>query len=1158
MRGRALDSASNRLSAPGQTATTWSIKEQFLPSLGVTHSTSDPLLDGRVLCPPSRTCGHTPTVFPHVLKHRACSDDFPSRGNPLVSSHGTNLLGVAASGSRGFLSPATHCPPSHTTPIPGASGVTPLRPLAENISGWLNIPNLSRWLLRTIRLGYAIQFARRPPKFRGVLATSVRGSSATVLRAEIAVLLAKGAIETVPSAEMRKGFYSPYFIVPKKGGGLRPILDLRILNRTLHKRPFKMLTLKHLFTCVRAQDWFVAIDLKDAYFHVSILPRHRPFLRFAFEGRAYQYRVLPFGLSLSPLIFTKIAEAALTPLREMGIRVCNYLDDWLILAHSLELVCTHREVVLNHLAQLGLRVNWEKSKLSPVQRISFLGVELDSISSEASRAHGIRSRGHAAGFDAHETTATLATYSSPEMGMAQRHAPCGHHTVVSQNSQPLDGPCVPTVRSTLGTSVQTHRCHHRCLQDRLGRRLQRASSFRGLDGPRLLWHINCLELLAVLLALKRFRPLVQGNHVLVRAVYAPFACHDSPAISGYGANTDSGLFGPLTFRAKPTVWPILCHAKFRSEASGGSTPRRPGTSRSLCLTGIHPLPVVVRAIRGSPRDRRTGTQLAKEPAQVCVSPSEPHRTDPVQSQGGQGTDSLGGSFLAPQNLVLRPGAPGISPSLAHSPEEGPPLSGEGHNLAPAPRSLEPPSMVPGRDQEDFRDLSPSVVNTLLQARAPSTRRLYDLKWRIFVNWCSSRGEDPRRCGVESVLSFLQGGLDRHLSASTLKISERSPETEPSPTASDPLLGSRCGSPGPPVDPFEPLQSVEVDALSLKTALLTALTSVKRVGDLQALSVNNACLEFGPADSHVVLRPRPGYVPKVPTTPFRDQVVILQAISSQEDDPNLTLLCPVRALRIYLDRTQPFRRSEQLFVCYGGQQKGKAVLKKQRISHWLVDAIRMAYEARGLPCPLGIRAHSTRGVAASAALANGASLTDICRAAGWATPNTFARFYNLRMEPVSARTWQSFAEELAANSSISSLWCGVSPEIRLVSKVVISVVPLSLGKQSLPQRPPRQARLQDTAVTGQFLDVGRSRRGNVSVTYGNPRSLMEGTETLCLPCHNSGPSLSELRRSAPHIRTKVFGLPRATPSVVHYSTQRLRSLHQGTRVTIRNRDVFPKL
>ncbi len=55
---------------------------------------------------------------------------------------------------------------------------------------------------------------------------------------DLAVLLAKDAIEPVSPPEMRQGFYSPYFIVPKKGGGLRPILDLRVLNRALHKLPF--------------------------------------------------------------------------------------------------------------------------------------------------------------------------------------------------------------------------------------------------------------------------------------------------------------------------------------------------------------------------------------------------------------------------------------------------------------------------------------------------------------------------------------------------------------------------------------------------------------------------------------------------------------------------------------------------------------------------------------------------------------------------------------------------------------------------------------------------------------------------------------------------------------------------------------------------------
>ncbi len=168
-------------------------------------------------------------------------------------------------------------------PTAGTS-VASLVPLVRSLGAWLVLPRPSRWLMRTIRLGYAIQFARRPPKFRGVRFTSVLSKDAPLLRAEVAVLLAKDAIEPVPPAKMKSGFYSPYFIVPKKGGGLRPILDLRILNRALHKLPFRMLTQRRIFQCILPFDWFAAIDLKDAYFHVSILPRHRPFLRFAFEG----------------------------------------------------------------------------------------------------------------------------------------------------------------------------------------------------------------------------------------------------------------------------------------------------------------------------------------------------------------------------------------------------------------------------------------------------------------------------------------------------------------------------------------------------------------------------------------------------------------------------------------------------------------------------------------------------------------------------------------------------------------------------------------------------------------------------------------------------------------------------------------------------------
>ncbi len=394
----------------------------------------------------------------------------------------------------------------------------------------------------------------------------------------------------------------------------------------------------------------------------------------------------------------------------------------------------------------------------------------------------------------------------------------------------------------------------------------------------------------------------------------------------------------------------------------------------------------------------------------------------MQAQGGRGAGPAGCAPLAHPDLVSQTHFPRNSTSLAHSSEEGPPFSGARHHMAPASRSMEPPCVAPGRDVADLSGLPPAVVETIIQARAPSTRQTYALKWSLFATWCSSRREDPRRCMIGVVLSFLQERLERRLSPSTLKVyvaaiaahhdavdgrslgkhdlivrflkgarrmNPSRPPLVPSWDLSIVLAGLQRG-------PFEPLDSVELKFLSLKTALLTALTSIKRVGDLQAFSVSEECLVFGPVYSHVVLRPRPGYVPKVPTTPFRDQVVNLQALPSEEADPALALLCPIRALRIYVTRTRSVRSSEQLFVCHGGQQKGKAV-SKQRLAHWIVE-----YQSQGEPCPLGVRAHSTRSVASSHALAHGASLTDICIAAGWATPNTFARFYNLRIEPVSSR------------------------------------------------------------------------------------------------------------------------------------------------------------
>ncbi len=121
--------------------------------------------------------------------------------------------------------------PSSLTPIrctTAGTSVVPLEPLARCREVWLVLPSPSRWLTLTIRLGYAIQFARRPPKFSGVLETAV---AAPVLHKEIAILLAR--MQSSRSLQLRcgRGFTAlilqPIFTLPvppclHEGRGGRP------------------------------------------------------------------------------------------------------------------------------------------------------------------------------------------------------------------------------------------------------------------------------------------------------------------------------------------------------------------------------------------------------------------------------------------------------------------------------------------------------------------------------------------------------------------------------------------------------------------------------------------------------------------------------------------------------------------------------------------------------------------------------------------------------------------------------------------------------------------------------------------------------------------------------------------------------------------------
>ena len=418
-------------------------------------------------------------------------------------------------------------------------------PLARCLAQWEQC-GASPWILNTLARGYRLQFARKPPPFSDVVFSNVKGREGLVLQQEILSLLEKGAIREVPVDQRRSGFYSRYFLVKKKGGGLRPILDLRVLNRHLKSFQFKMLTAKSLVRAIRPGDWFTSIDLKDAYFHIPIYPPHRKFLRFGFQGRAYEYTVLPFGMSLSPRVFVRCTEAALAPLRQQGLRIASYIDDWLLCASSAAASARDTSTVMSHVAALGFTINQTKSMTTPTQRTDFIGITLDSVSYKARLSQDRVN-------DLLKCVALFKTGRTLQLGMCLRMAGLMASAIslvrlgrlhMRPFQRWLGSLHLPTrltrrrvkVSANCALALKWWSCRRTLTEGvPLGLPLVRklvttdasltgwgathdGRTARGVwDSELRLSHINYLELLAVFLALQEFEQFLTGHHVLIRS-----------------------------------------------------------------------------------------------------------------------------------------------------------------------------------------------------------------------------------------------------------------------------------------------------------------------------------------------------------------------------------------------------------------------------------------------------------------------------------------------------------------------------------------------------------------------------------------------------------------------------------------------------------------
>jgi hypothetical protein len=247
--------------------------------------------------------------------------------------------------------------------------------LSNHLQAWKDI-GADDWSLNVLENGYAPTFVdSRPPLTRRWFAheSATNPSKAEMLQSSVDEMLQKNAVELVNNTSSL-GFYSHVFLVIKKTGKFRPVINLRVLNQTLEVPTFKMETVASIAAAASPGDWAVSLDLTDGYFHVPIAKWFRKYLRFVINQKVYQFRALPFGLATAPRIFTKILAPMAKYLHSLGIPLHRFIDDLLIKALSQEQLLQWAIVVIKLLVALGYHINLPKSMLDPTQDYIYIGV----------------------------------------------------------------------------------------------------------------------------------------------------------------------------------------------------------------------------------------------------------------------------------------------------------------------------------------------------------------------------------------------------------------------------------------------------------------------------------------------------------------------------------------------------------------------------------------------------------------------------------------------------------------------------------------------------------------------------------------------------------------------------------------------------------------
>ncbi|XP_071977728.1 uncharacterized protein [Engystomops pustulosus] len=345
----------------------------------------------------------------------------------------------------------------------------------------------------------------------------------------------------------------------------------------------------------------------------------------------------------------------------------------------------------------------------------------------------------------------------------------------------------------------------------------------------------------------------------------------------------------------------------------------------------------------------------------------------------------------------------------------------GSSSSPRPEVSEPGGLGPERELLLAKGVSHQVIQTLIASRKPITNKIYYKIWKKYISWCGDLSPIPGKPDIIKILDFLQDGFSKGLRPNTLKVQISAlsacfdfPLAEhkwvkmfmkavlrlrPTIRSDIPKWNLSLVLNSLMKPPFEPLSECSLKNLSLKTSFLVAITSARRIGELQALSSKEPFLII--SEDKIVLKLDTSFLPKVVSDFHRSQEIVLPSFCNNPKNEKEALwhtLDVRRAVIIYLDRTKSFRKCRNLFIQFGGKNKGEKS-SSSTIARWIKQTISKSYQLQDVSLSKNITAHSTRAMATSWAEKRGASISQICKAATWSSTSTFPKHYRLDLPKV---------------------------------------------------------------------------------------------------------------------------------------------------------------